>query len=408
MSNQLTPEKIYSRVLNKELEKKEALKLFESIIHNSDNEEVRCTALNFIGKIALDNKKTFDIIEISLISDESPLVRFEAAKILIQTFPKREKSPLLWAIKNESSIYFFKELIDLLEIYDNSRFKEIREVVLNKIKQQYNLNSNDSKFVLDVDYLDYMKFRTEFYNFLSKFELSNEAEQTLIKENTEIGYKGLGRVKSSKNGSILELSLIDLIEIPASICKLSKLESLEISYCKLKRFPDNCPNLLLLKKLVLNNNQLDRLPRWVKKFADQNIYTQKYIVKGVERSEVHILSIFEILTGQICIKMQRDENNSPDGAVGFKINNLGHIVKIMYLSTEPRIGVFPEEICNLEFLEELTLIDQDIHIIPETIGRLKKLKVLNLSHNKINIIPESIKKLKNLEFFYLNSNIEEH
>ncbi|MFX0047944.1 MAG: leucine-rich repeat domain-containing protein, partial [Candidatus Hermodarchaeota archaeon] len=342
------------------------------------------------------------------ISDESPLVRFEAAKILIQTFPKREKSPLLWAIKNESSIYFFKKLIDLLNTYDNSQFKEIRENALNKIKQQYNLNSDDSKFVLDIDYLDYMKFKTDFYNFTSKFKLSDEAENALIEDNTEIGYKGLGRVKSSKNGYILELSLIDLIEIPASICKLTKLESLEISYCKLKKFPDNCPNLLLLKKLVLNNNKLDRLPRWVKPLADQTKYVQKYIVMGVNRSEVHILSIFEILTGRLCKKIQGNENDSPYRALRFKINNLGHITKIIYLSKEPRIGVFPEEICSLEFLEELTLIDQDIQIIPEAIGRLKKLKVLNLSYNKIKSIPESIKKLKNLELFYLNSDIKEH
>ena len=79
MSNQLTPDKIYSRVLNKEIEKKNAVKLFESLINNSDNEEIRYSALEFIGKIALDDKKTFEVIENCLISDESPLVRFEAA-----------------------------------------------------------------------------------------------------------------------------------------------------------------------------------------------------------------------------------------------------------------------------------------------------------------------------------------
>ena len=100
MSNQLTPEKIYSKVLSKEIEKKDAVKLFESLIHNSDNEEVRCVALKFIGKIALDDKKTFDVIENCLISDESPLVRFEAAKTLIQSFPKREYQPLLRIIRS--------------------------------------------------------------------------------------------------------------------------------------------------------------------------------------------------------------------------------------------------------------------------------------------------------------------
>lgn len=405
MSNKLTPEKIYSRVLNKDIEKKDAIKLFESLIHNSDNEEIRCRALKFIGKVAFEDKKTFEVIESCLISDESPLIRFEAAKILIQTFPQRESTPLLWSLQNENSIYFFKELIDLLETYDSSQFKEIREKSLNKIKLHYNLNSNDSKFVLDIDFLDYMKFRTEFYNFLSKFDLQDNAIQLLIKENTEFGNKGLGRVKISQRGYILSLSLFDLIEIPGSICKLSMLKSLEISYCKLKRFPDNCPNLLSLDNLVLKNNRLDRLPSWVIEIANKNNYTHKYIVEGVKRSEAYILGLLEILAGQACTRMQGNKIVSSERTVRYKIDNLGHITKIFYSSTEPRIGVFPREIGNLENLEELTLTDQDIQLIPESIGNLKRLKILNLSFNRINYVPESIKKLKNLEHFYLENNI---
>jgi Leucine-rich repeat (LRR) protein len=119
-----------------------------------------------------------------------------------------------------------------------------------------------------------MKFRSELKNFLQKFELSDEAKQELIKENTEIGYKGLGRVRAAKKGFILNLSLKNLNEIPSSICKLSKLESLEISYCKLENYPEPCPNLLSLKKLVFSNNQLDNLPSWVIEFASKNKTTK--------------------------------------------------------------------------------------------------------------------------------------
>jgi len=407
MSNQLTPEKIYSKVLSKEIEKKDAVKLFESLIHNSDNEEIRCIALEFIGKIALDDKKTFDVIENCLISDESPLVRFEAAKTLIQSFPKREYEPLLWAIQNEISIFFFKNLIDLLETYDTSQFKEIRDKTLKKIEDHYNLNSSNSKFVLDIDYLDYLKFKAEFYDFLDKFELSDESKQALIKQNTELGLKGLGRVKTSQKGYILSLSLVDLIEIPVSICKLTMLKSLEISYCKLKKFPDDCPNLLSLEKLILNNNQLDRLPRWVIEIASKNQYVENYIAEGVKRTDAQVLGILEILTGQKCKKLRKDERNGSEGIVRYEINNLGHITKIIYSSTEPRIGVFPQELCKLEFLEELILIDQNIRIIPETIGRLNNLKVLNLSYNKIDNVLGWIKKLKNLEHFYLKNEIQD-
>ena len=264
MSDQLTPEKIYSRLLNKEIEKKDALKLFESLINNNDNEETRYTALEFIGKIALDDKKTFEVIESCLISDESPLIRFEAAKILIQTFPEREIEPLLWAIQNEKSIYFFKKLIDLLETYDTSRFKEIREKTLKNIEHHYNLNSDDSKFVLDIDYLDYVKFKTELYNFLDKFELSDEDKQTLLKENTEIGNKGLGRVKKVEGGFIISLILTDINEIPSSICNLRNLQELEISNCKIEKYPEKCPKLLSLKRIKFKNNTIDKVPSWIR------------------------------------------------------------------------------------------------------------------------------------------------
>jgi len=45
MSNQLTPEIIYFKVLNNEVGKKDALKLFESLINKSDNEDIRYSSL---------------------------------------------------------------------------------------------------------------------------------------------------------------------------------------------------------------------------------------------------------------------------------------------------------------------------------------------------------------------------
>jgi hypothetical protein len=401
MSNQLTPEQIYSKVITKELGKKDAIKLFESLINNNDKDRIRCKALAFIGKIALEDKITFDLIENCLISDESPIVRFEAAKTLIQSFPKRENKPLLWAIQNENSIYFFKNFIDLLETSDTVQFKEVREKTLKKIQDHYNLNPEDSKFILDIDYLDYMKFKAEFSDFLDKFTLSYDSKQALIKENTELGNKGLGRVRASERGYILSLSLFDLSEIPASICKLQLLKFLEISHCKLKKFPDDCPNLLSLDELVLKNNQYDRLPRWVLEIANENKYIQKYIAIGVNRSDANILGLFEVLTGHICKRIQEGRSINLEGIVQYELNILGYIRKIVYRSKEPKLGVFPEYICNLESLEELVLMNQDISVIPDTIGRLTTLKVLDLSFNKIKTIPEAIKELKNLEFFYL-------
>ena len=264
MNDPPTPESIYSKYVDKKIGTKQALKLFESIINKSNNEKTRVNVLEYIGKLTVDDELAFNIIENCLISDESPLVKFGAAKTLIHYFAEHDIKPLLWAIDNENSIYFLKNLIDLLETRDNLKFEQIRKRINKKIITQYKLNSFDAKFILDIEYLDFMKFHASFNNFLEKFELSEADKQTILKENTEIGNKGLGRVKKAEGGFILSLILTDLKEIPSSICNLRYLQELEISNCKIEKYPEKCPNLLSLKHIKFINNTIDKIPSWIR------------------------------------------------------------------------------------------------------------------------------------------------
>ena len=264
MNDHPTPESIYSKYVEKKIGTKHALKLFESIINKSDEEKIRVTTLDYIGKLTVDDELAFNIIENCLISDESPIVKLGAAKTLIHYFAERVVKPLLWAIDNENSIYFLKNLIDLLETQDNPQFEQIRKRIYKKIISKYGLNPVDSKFILDIEYLDFMKFQADFNNFLEKFELSDADKQILLKENTEIGNKGLGRVKKSDRGFIVSLILSDLNEIPSSICNLKNLQELEISDCKIERYPEKCPNLLSLKLVKFKNNTIDKVPSWIR------------------------------------------------------------------------------------------------------------------------------------------------
>jgi len=264
MNEYSTPESIYSKYFDKKIGTKHALKLFESIINKSDNEEIRVATLDYIGKLIADDELAFNIIENCLISDESPVVKFGAAKALIHYCKERELKPLLWAIDNENSIFFLKNLIDLLETQDYPQFDQIRKKIYKKITTKYNLNSFDSKLILDIEYLDFMKFRADFNNFLEKFELSDADKQTLLNENTEIGNKGLGRVKKAEGGYIISLILSDLTEIPSTICNLRKLQELEISNCKIEKYPEKCPNLLSLKRVKFKNNTIDKVPSWIR------------------------------------------------------------------------------------------------------------------------------------------------
>jgi len=264
MNEHPTPESIYSKYVDKKIGTKRALKLFESIINMSDDDEVRVDTLDYIGRLAVDDELALNIIENCLISDESPIVKFGAAKTLIHYFTERELKPLIWSIDNENSVYFLKNLIDLLETQDYPQFEQIRKNIYKKITAKYNLNSFDSKLILDIEYLDLMKFRADFNNFLKKFEISDSEKQTLLNENTDIGNKGLGRVKKAEGGFIISLVLSDLNEIPSSICNLRKLQDLEISDCKIEKYPEKCPNLLLLRRLIFKNNTVDKVPSWIR------------------------------------------------------------------------------------------------------------------------------------------------
>jgi len=264
MNEHQTPRSIYSKYVNKKIASKQALKLFESIISKSDDEKIRVSALDYIGKLIIDDELAFKIIENCLISDESPVVKFVAAKALINHVAEGDSKPLLWAIENENSVYFLKNLLDLLETQDSTQFEYIRQRIYKKITAKYNLNSNDSKLILDIEYLDLMKFRADFNNFLDKFEISDEEKQTLFKENSEIGNKGLGRVKKAEKGFIISLILSDLNEIPSSICNLRNLQELEISNCRIEKYPEECPNLSSIKRIKFKNYTIDKVPGWIR------------------------------------------------------------------------------------------------------------------------------------------------
>ena len=264
MNEHPTPRNIYSKFVDKKITTKKALKLLESIISKSDDEEIRVIALNYIDKLIVDDILAFKIIENCLISDESPVVKFGAAKALINHINERDSKPLLWAIDNENSIYFLKNLLDLLETQDYTQFEQIRKRIYKKITAKYNLKSIESKLILDIEYLDLMKFQSDFKNFLENFKISDADKQSLLTENTEIGNKGLGRVKKAEDGLIISLVLSDINEIPKSLCNLKNLLELEISDCRIEKYPEKCPNLLSLKRFVFKNNSIDKVPSWIR------------------------------------------------------------------------------------------------------------------------------------------------
>lgn len=275
MSANLDPEKIFEKFSVGKQGFDETFKLLESIINETDLEELRTKAVECIGFLPNVDNKILKVLEKSLISDESAVVRSAAALGLVNTFSDDMKNPVKWAIQNENSVAFFKTLLEYLKMSRIKVYKELETLILDKIGRIYQLYPSDSRFILDIEYLDYLKFKSEFSSFLRKFEITNEEKLEILMENTVVGGKGLGRIDLVKDERIVKLTLSDFDEIPESICALEKLERLRIINCSINSLPKCLHLLKSFKTLVLSQEDSERLFESLKKFTHLEIRIQK-------------------------------------------------------------------------------------------------------------------------------------
>ncbi len=398
----ITPQDIAHNFLNKKISKNEALKSLELLINESFAPEVRADTINILEHLAIFNQSVYDLLEKCLITDESDLVRFTAARVLIQNFEISEDTPLFYALENEQSIFFLR---NLLQVNLNSEtLQKLQTLIKKKISNFYNLNPADAQFILDIEYLDYLKFKKNFNEFINKFDIQENEKQEYLREKARLGYKGLGRVIKSENGFITGLKLHDFDKIPNSIKNLKNLEYLEIKRSNLSNLDENYDNLLNLKYLILSNNKLDKVHNWIYEFAQNRDYAAKYIKNGVSYSEAIILGLLELLLGQALVKLDQNESFNQSLLYYFKMNQNGNLIGINISSDLNKIGIFPETICSLVYLKELYLPNQNIRMIPSCISKLQYLETLDLSYNELVELPSTINDLKNLKYLRLEGN----
>ena len=267
MKEPIDPSKICKMVEDGQLTKNDALKILETIISESENDDKRIEAIQAIGSLSLIKGYVYKILEKCMISDESPLARVESTKVILKLFGAQDFTPILWAIQNENSVFFFKHLLDFLELNPQPNLLHIKNQVIEKLTKIYDLAYNDLKFMIDLDYLEALKFLNQYHEFTNKFEVKKDYQRDLFLQNTTLNNKGLSRINKIIDRHIVDLALHDLESIPNSINRLPKLEILKIDHCNFKG--KNLDNLKLnhLKKLTFTNNQIDELPDWIRKKA---------------------------------------------------------------------------------------------------------------------------------------------
>jgi Leucine-rich repeat (LRR) protein len=127
-------------------------------------------------------------------------------------------------------------------------------------------------------------------------------------------------------------------ELPADFYSLPNLEILKLSSCKFKSIPADIKNLKALRKIDLSRNPLTSLPN--------------------EFAQLHLINL-----------------------------DLGNL----------ELKTFPDLICKITTLEELTLRTNMFHDFPQCMADLVNLRELHIGFNKYEFIPLTVFTLTELE-----------
>ena len=128
-------------------------------------------------------------------------------------------------------------------------------------------------------------------------------------------------------------------KIFSKLALLEHLEILEISYTNLSTVPETLSELISLKDLILNHNNLNEMP-----------------------------------------------------------NSLSHLHCLEYLCLSyNKFTIFPSAILSLEYLKKLKIENNQITSLSTNIYYLKSLELLIIDNNKLTTIPSTVVKLRNLQ-----------
>ena len=294
MKNFLSPDKIYSNVENGKFSKAIAAELLISLIEGSDNPTIRAESINISEKLKIHDQKIFKILENSLLSDESPLVRKSAANFIGQFFLKKGSNTLIWVIQHDKSPLVIKVISDLNSKLNSARYKSLSKEInmyLAEIALSVGIVQNEAKFILDLEALfaqnetDY-ELELKSYEFYKKLKDNKLGESWLTIRNKRIeslsfnyyNWKYLKEIPSMFSSiselhdpmvylnflGKLALKSSEILKIPDSIARLTNLKQLNLSRNNIKVFPKSILSLVHLKFLDISHNKITDIPVEIK------------------------------------------------------------------------------------------------------------------------------------------------
>ncbi|MBY8984332.1 MAG: tetratricopeptide repeat protein [Candidatus Lokiarchaeota archaeon] len=399
MNSSKKPENIYLKIENKEISLYEGIKSLVSLQYISEKNDIILECKETLQKLRKGYSKTLEILKKLFDSNEKAIVRLCAAKELFFNFKDISKSFLENHIHRDSSAFFLTEFYRFLSYQKDKYSQFLKDTLVRKYKRIYEVSYEEAIFFVDLEatQINSKKDLDFIAGYFKKFSTS---KIQFLKNGSQFNF-----AINSNHVRALDLSRWEFDKIPETIGNLSELLYLNLSNLKLNCFPETLNQLAQLNYLNLNGNLLTKIPNWVIKFSEKNTL-KSYIIEGVIKTDSKVLSLIEILCGNKIQKAEEKEDIlSLETSFNYKINEDGRVIGLYIKDKKVEIGIFPKQICTLEFLQELDLPKSSIETIPECIGNLNALEFLNLPLNRIRSIPKSIEKLRNLEYLNFSHNL---
>jgi internalin A len=197
---------------------------------------------------------------------------------------------------------------------------------------------------------------------------------------------------ATKKAEVLDLSELELTEVPPEVTQLVNLQRLSLSSNQISVIPDSIAQLVNLQKLSLSGNQINVIPDSIAQLVN---------LQMLDLSSNRISLIPDSITQLIKLQKLSLRSNQIRGIP----DSIAQLVKLrtFYLMSN-QISVIPDSIAQLVNLQMLDLRSNRISVIPDSIAQLIKLQTLDLNRNQIRIIPNSIVQLVYLRRLGLEDN----
>ncbi|MEM6590625.1 MAG: COR domain-containing protein [Cyanobacteria bacterium P01_C01_bin.73] len=193
----------------------------------------------------------------------------------------------------------------------------------------------------------------------------------------------------------LILSNNRLTALPEWLGYLTQLRSLDLSGNQLTALPESLGQLTQLQSLILSNNRLTVLPEWLGQLTQLqslNLYGNQ--LTDLSESLDHIELLIELNIGG------NQFLQFPEALRG-----LVHLKNLLIHANA--IQSVPSWICELRSLEEMTIVGAQLQNLPQSFGDLARLKTLLLGAdtrgNPIRVFPQCLQQLKGLTNLWLNN-----